>query len=314
MNVFLSTLSQMAFLFLLIAVGYLTAKLQAVPLSTSGILSKLENCILIPALVLGTVMQNFTVERIGVAWKYLVAGFAVLAVTIPAAILLSRLCAKDTYTRNIYTYGLAFSNFGFMGNAVAAALFPDLFMEYLIFVLPFWILIYLWGVPTLLIPVEGEKKTLRQRLKNFINPMLIATVVGMVIGLTGIPLPSFLNSAVSALGSCMSPVAMLLTGMAIAKINFRETFRNRSVYAVSVLRLLAIPLVFVVLFQFLPVEYGIAACAVCALAMPLGLNTIVVPGAYGKDTSVASGMALISHLLSCVTIPLVFALFDVLAS
>lgn len=313
MEIFLSTLGQIVFLFLLIAVGYLVAKLQAVPQGTSGVLSKLENCVLIPALVLGIFMENFTVERIGTAWKYLVAGFAVLAVTVPAAILLSRLCAKDSYTRNIYTYGLAFSNFGFMGNAVAAALFPDIFMEYLIFVLPFWIMIYLWGVPALLIPAEGEK-TLRQRLKSFINPMLIATFVGMLIGLTGIHFPDFLTSAVSSLGSCMSPIAMLLTGMAIAKINLRDTFRNWSIYAVSALRLLAIPLIFVALFIFLPLDYGIEVCTVCALAMPLGLNTIVVPGAYGKDTSVASGMALISHLLSCITIPLVFALFELLAS
>ena len=47
-------------------------------------------------------------------------------------------------------------------------------------------------------------------------------------------------------------------------------------------------------------------CAVCAIAMPLGLNTIVIPSAYGKDSTVAAGMAIISHLLSCITIPLVF--------
>ncbi len=38
----------------------------------------------------------------------------------------------------------------------------------------------------------------------------------------------------------------------------------------------------------------------------LGLNTVVVPSAYGKDTSVASGMALVPHVASIVTIPLVF--------
>ena len=40
--------------------------------------------------------------------------------------------------------------------------------------------------------------------------------------------------------------------------------------------------------------------------MPLGLNTIVIPNAYGKDTTVASGMALISHVLSVISIPLIF--------
>ncbi len=310
MSIFLSTLNRMGFLFLLIALGYLVVKLGALPGSASGLLSRLENCVLIPALMLGTFLQNFTVERIGGAWQYLAAGFAVALAGIPVAMLLARLCSRDSYVRNLYTYGLAFSNFGFMGNAVAAALFPELFMEYLIFVLPFWVLIYLWGVPTLLIPAGDEKQTLRARLHNFVNPMLIATLVGMVLGLSGLPIPSFVGEAITVLGDCMSPVAMLLTGMAVAKIDLKAAFRRGSVYAVSLLRLLAIPLAAVLLLALLPVERGLAACVVCALAMPLGLNTIVVPGAYGRDTSVASGMALISHLLSCLTIPAVFALFD----
>jgi predicted permease len=44
--------------------------------------------------------------------------------------------------------------------------------------------------------------------------------------------------------------------------------------------------------------------------MPLGLNTLVIPAAYGKDTSAAAGMALVSHFLSCISIPLVFLLME----
>ena len=308
--IFLSTLNQMAFLFLLIVIGYILSRTGAVPHDTERTLSKLENAIFIPALVMGTFMQNFTLEKLGVAGQYLLAGFAVAALTVPAAIFLARKCSKDSYIRKIYTYGLSFSNFGFMGNAVAMALFPDVFMEYLIFVLPFWMLIYVWGVPTLLIPDTGEKKRLKDRLHAFVNPMMIGMVIGMAIGLINPPLPAFLQSGVSTLGNCMSPIAMLLTGMTIAKIDLKATFKNLSIYTVSLIRLLAFPLAFVVLFLLFKLPYGMAACIVCCLAMPLGLNTIVVPNAYGMDTSVAAGMTLISHLLSCITIPVVFLLFD----
>jgi len=46
--------------------------------------------------------------------------------------------------------------------------------------------------------------------------------------------------------------------------------------------------------------------------MPLGMNSIVVPKAYGKDSTVASGMVLISHVLACLTIPFIFMLFNIL--
>lgn len=65
--------------------------------------------------------------------------------------------------------------------------------------------------------------------------------------------------------------------------------------------------------DLLKLSYGIEACIVCNLAMPLGLSTVVIPASYGKDTSTAAGMALLSHLLSCATIPLIFMLFEMLA-
>lgn len=311
MTVFFSTLQQMAFLFLLIVVGYTVARLDVVPENTPSVLSKLENNVFIPALVFGTFLQQFTFERIGVAWQYLLGGFAVLAISIPAAMLCARFCAKDTYTRHIYTYGLSFPNFGFMGNAVVSALFPAVFADYLIFVLPFWMLIYLWGVPKLLIPSENNGKNgLRSSLKSFVNPMFVGMFLGMILGLLSPPVPAFLLTAVDTLGDCMSPVAMLLTGMTVAKIDLKKTFRDGSVYLASVLRLVVYPLVFVALLAILPLPEGLSVCVLCAVAMPLGLNTVVIPSAYGLDTSAAAGMALVSHLLSCLTIPAVFFLYE----
>ena len=66
------------------------------------------------------------------------------------------------------------------------------------------------------------------------------------------------------------------------------------------------------LLRPLGIDEKFIICTVCTLAMPLGLNTIVVPSAYGKDTSVAAGMALVSHILSIISIPLIFMLLNVL--
>ena len=102
----------------------------------------------------------------------------------------------------------------------------------------------------------------------------------------------------------------MLTGMTIAKFNLREVLGIKSVYLVTILRLIAFPLLFLgVIFAF-PMPETFATCAVCSLAMPLGLNTIIIPSALGKDTRVASGMALVSHILSCLTIPAIFMIFE----
>lgn len=312
MSIFASTLNQLAFLFGFIALGYLLAKIKALPDNSAAVLSKLENMIFIPALVMGTFIENFTVQSLSSAWKLLAVSTIVAIVAIPFAIFVSKAVTKDKYIQNIYTYGLSFSNFGFMGNAVVKSLFPDIFLEYLIFTLPLWVAIYLWGVPILLIADAGKKRTLKENLKSFVNPMFGAMLVGMIIGISGISLPAWLNSLVATAGDCMSPVAMILTGVVVSTISLKKTFTNLRIYIVSIIRLLVMPLLFILVAWLLKSYYAeipqtFYVCAVCSLAMPLGLNTIVIPSALGKDTSVAAGMTVISHLLSCITIPFIFA-------
>jgi predicted permease len=140
--------------------------------------------------------------------------------------------------------------------------------------------------------------------------MFIAMLIGMVIGILNIKLPSSINSVISTSANCMSPVAMILTGFTVAELDIKKTLKNASVYIISVFRLIVFPLFGIALFALIPLYFpdSYVICAVCSMAMPLGLNTIVIPAAYGKDTSVASGMALVSHILSILTIPVIFML------
>lgn len=309
MAVFAATLNQTAFLFLFIVAGYILAKTKLVPDNSQGVLSKLEQYIFIPALVLGTFISGFSPENLTKYGKLLLGSSALAVLAIGLTLVCVRFCSKDKYERNIFTYGLSFPNFGYMGNAVVSALFPAMFSDYLIFVLPLWTLIYLWGVPSLLIGGSG-KPTVRERLKNFLNPMFVCMVLGIAIGLLGISMPKFIDTAVSAAGSCMSPVGMLLTGMTVARFKLKDVLNIKSVYVVTALRLLVFPGLFLGAMALFPMEKTFATCAICALAMPLGLNTIIIPNALGKDTRVASSMALVSHILACITIPVILAIFQ----
>lgn len=309
MNIFIPTLNQIAYLFLLIILGYVLVKIKILPDISDSILSRLENFLFIPALVLSTFMTNFTIEKISVYSTYFLAGFIVSFFGVLLAIILAKILFKS---RKIYAYGIAFSNFGFMGNAVVLALFPDLFTEYLIFVLPFWFFVYIWGVPLILSGDDNKKIKMKSRLKSLLNPMVIAMVVGIILGVVNLKLPVFINATVSSLGSLMTPIAMIITGITIAKIDLLKVIKNFSVYFLSIIRLIIIPLITIFLLMFMQISYELKLCILFALAMPLGLNSIIVLNAYGYDTTEASGMALISHALSLVTIPLIFSIFSYL--
>ncbi len=319
---FTAILNQMVFLFAFIALGFFFAKTKLVPENSAQVLSRLENLLFIPALVLGTFIKNCTLEDLGRMWKLLVMSGGMLALFIPLSLLSARLCFKENYLRKIATYGLAFSNFAYMGNAVMAGVFGEaMFADYLVFCLPLWLGIYLWGVPVLLISgsnEDGEKVKWKDRLKNFLNPMLVCTVIGIALGLSGLgaKLPKSIVSVVDTAGNCMSPVAMLLTGLTVGKLDLKALLSRWRIYVFSAIKLFLFPLVFLAVFAFLPQNAFISrtflVCGMCVACMPMGLNTIVVPAGYGKDTTDAAGMALVTHILSVGTIPLMFMLFQLI--
>ena len=331
MSLFVSTLNQMGVLGAYMIIGFVIAKLRIVDRKSTTLLSKLENNVFLPALVLYTFAKNFNLAALSQSWKLLLFSLGTELVIIPIAIVSAKLASKDGFIRRMYTYGLSFSNFGFMGNAVVQALFSASFYQsYVIFTLPLWTLIYIWGVPGLLIE-RGEaseevgKKTLLEMLKPLINPMFIALLIGAVLGISGIGeyLLSlnggkgfFLMQVIKVCGDCMSLIAMIMTGITFAFIDVKKVLTDKSIYLVTALRLIVYPLVFggiALLFakHVIAFDDAIFQCFVISLAMPLGLNTIVIPAAYGRDTSVPAGMALISHTLSIATIPLVMMIFKI---
>ncbi len=322
MEFFQPILNQMVYLFAFIVIGYLLIKIKALPAESTATLSKLESKLFIPALALYTFMNNFTVHMLGESGIILLLSIGMLVIIVPMAILGSRLIfGSDAYLKKIATYGLTFANFGYMGNAIMSNVFPEIFLQYNVFCMPLWVLIYLWGVPTLLIADNkegGEKVSLKEKLKPLCNPMFAAMIIGIIFGLTGftdIIHPSITN-VIKVSGDCMSPIAMILTGMTIAQSDLWKMVTKWQTYVLSAVRLLVFPTIFILIFALLPqneiITETFLICALASLAMPLGLNTIVVPKGYGKDTTDAAGMALISHTLSIGTIPLMFLLLNVL--
>ena len=308
MDVFLSTLNQSGFLFLLILIGYLLAKFGVVPRSSAGMLAKLENFVFVPAIIIGTFVRDFTFEKLSSAWSLMAVCAGIMVVTTLIAIIVPILLEKPGYRRNIYTYSLAFSNFGFMGYAIIGEFFPDLFLQYTLFCLPIWFLLYLWGIPILLIPKSEGGASILSRLKPFVNPMVITLIIGMILGLCGAVLPTWVESAVDSAKACLSPVAMILTGISISTISIKKAFTSPKIYIVSLLRLVAIPLLFILVAKLIPfgeIEYLLA---VCTLAMPFGLNTIIMPEAYGQDAELGAGLTLVSSVLACITIPLMLTI------
>ena len=306
MQVFTSTLNQMMVLFIFMALGFFLNKKRLLPLDDSVVLSKLETYAFVPCLVFSVFYKYCTVENFKQKWTYMLYGAAVMAVSLPIGIVLAKFFAKDGYLKKIYTYSFAVANFSFMGNAVVLGVFGEkVLFDYMIFTLPLNLYVYSIGTASLIPTEKGGKLS----VKTFVNPIFIALILGAVCGLLSVPLPKFITTAISSAGACMSPLAMLLTGFVIGEYSLKTLASDKKVYLASVIRLIILPSAFMAVLLLLKTDKDIIRVALCATAMPFGLNTVVFPAAYGGDTTPGAGMALVSHLISIITIPVMFSIF-----
>lgn len=322
---FLATLNPMLTLFICIVVGFVLSKTKILPASASSVMAKLEVWVFCPALSFYTMAQYFTVDNIGEhATNVVIALLVVSIIVLPFAYLLSSLFVrKNVYERNVYRYAMAFSNMGYLGDPVVQSMLGDSGLAfYKMYTLPMSLVIYTWGVSTL-VPSDAQRK--KNVLLNLLNAPTIAMVLGMIVGITGagsfvlgIPNSNFFGSTLSALKACMGPVAMLIAGVTIARFPIKPMLTNVKVYLATAVRMIILPAITVAVVYLLitlaKVAFGLAIgnmvlhlayfCSGCAL----GLNTVVFPEAYGGDPSTGASMAMISHTLCVVVIPLMYAL------
>ena len=100
----------------------------------------------------------------------------------------------------------------------------------------------------------------------------------------------------------------MFDGFVIGDYPFKNLLSLKKVYIAMVLRLLILPIVIIAILVLCGANKHIATLALFAYATPLGLNTVVFPAVYGGDTQTGAGMAMISHILCIVTIPVLYVL------
>ena len=138
--------------------------------------------------------------------------------------------------------------------------------------------------------------------------------LGIIVGLTGIQqyIPQFFVDTMDALQNCLGPVAMIVAGYVIGDYNFGSLLSDKKVYIATGLRLIVLPAILVLILYACGADIYTITLALFAFATPLGLNTIVFPAIYNGDTKTGASMAMISHVLCVITIPLMYGLLTLL--
>ncbi len=154
------------------------------------------------------------------------------------------------------------------------------------------------------LPVIG-----RVALSLFRNPLVLAPVLGVLYGGTGLGLPAGVERFLALLGdNAASPVALVSLGAFLADARGRPDWRSLS--ALTLLKLIGQPALTWLLarfvFQMAPQE---TAVAVVLSALPTGTGPYMLAQLYRRDATVTAGSIMATTVLSVVTISVLLAFF-----
>ena len=157
----------------------------------------------------------------------------------------------------------------------------------------------------------AERPSTAKFAKNIAkNPLIIAAVLGIVMNLLHVPLPSIVTKPLLDLSAMASPLAMMALG---ACFNFKTFQSNRLAIAIGTAgRLVVMPF----LITAGGVAVGFRGAELCALficsATPAAVASVAMADAMGCDAELAGEIMITTSALSSVTLFLELCLLQAL--
>lgn len=131
------------------------------------------------------------------------------------------------------------------------------------------------------------------------NPLIVASVAGLLANLSGLRLPDCLENPISQLGASASPVALLLLG---AQFEFQDVRLHRRNLAIcTALRLLVYPGAALSLAALSGLRGPEFAALISMFATPTAVSSFSMAAQMGGDPDLAASAVTVTTMLSAAT-------------
>ena len=319
-------LQQMIILLLLMMTGFAIKKFGLINKAGEKTISAVVVNVANPAMVLAASINKENkiqgIELLRVFGLILVVYIILLGL----AWILTRLLRVPVTQRGTYKNMTVFSNIGFMGFPLVSAMFgSDAMLFASLFVIPYNVLIYTYAYVMMdrdraaaggKNEEAGEENTERTgaktghsgvgaTLKKIFNIGVISSILTIIIYLTGIPIPKFIESTVSHLSGLTAPLSMIVIGASMADMKFKEMFTDVRLLIFSGLKLLIIPVIGVLLIRLTGADPLFVGVSMIMLGTPVGSMTAMIAQTYGSNSELASRGVALTTVLSVITLPIV---------
>jgi predicted permease len=309
MNISILLMQQIVQLFLMIFMGYLIVKTGLVRDDDSKVLSKIILYLIVPCVIINAFQVDYTTDTV----KGLLIAFAASVMTQVILLVVISVAGKLLHLNEVEVASVYYSN---SGNLIVPIVTFILGQEWVLYGCVFMSvqLVFLWTHCKKIISREASYDW----KKIILNINMISIFIGVILFFTGIRLPEIIGNTLASVGTMIGPASMIVTGMLFAGMNLKQIFANKRVYFITFLRLIAVPLIALVLIKlsnlasFSADGNKIMLIVFLAIITPSASTVTQMCQVYGNDSKYASAINVMTTLLSIITMPVMVMLFQMI--
>ncbi len=298
-------------LFLIMLVGWVGHKSKVLPEATQSALTKLVVYITTPCTILYSVLSNDNLPSAGTMVQMILISTGCYVLVALLSFLAVRLLRIPKESRGTYMCMLIFTNCGFIGFPVVQAIYGSSAVFYAAVInIPYYPVLYTLGVWLLTrdaVARGGVQKKVKLDVATLISPCMVASLLAIVLALTGWKLPSVLTDTIANIGNITTPGALLVIGISIAKQPIREMLGSVKIYLMSLVRLIILPAIIWLVLRPLISDPTLLGVVVVTFAMPTATMVNMLAAEYHSDEPSSVKGVFITTLLSMITIPILVA-------
>lgn len=297
MEAFLAVTAKVAVILIFIVLGYVTVKFGMFSQKGLGEITSFLLYVVTPCLI----VDSFLSAESGAldAWSLF------LAVVLPAISMFMSIAGsyllfkkEEPNRRKVLRFALIFCNVGFMGVPLVQGIVGAegvLFSSF--FIVVFNVISWTYGYTMM-----GGGKI---RIKTLMmNPGVIGLVIGLPLYFFDVQLPELIASPVDMISAVNTPLAMIVVGGYIARVNWKEFISDIAVYKLAFLRLIVAPALYLVVALLVRPNETLLLSSVIQAATPVAANTVLFAVQFKNDAELASKSIAVTTALSVLTIPL----------
>lgn len=284
-----------------IGIGFAVRRTKLVSGTFRADLSRFILYVSLPAFLLHNMNFSFSKELMNASLDMVLLSLLCYAIVLGLSSLFGKTRLVPAHEMAPYRYTMSFSNTGFLGYPIIAALLGQeaVFLAAM-FNLTFDLLQWTYGVRIF-------EKGSAFKFRHLLNPAIIAILSGFVMFVLGLRFPQLIQDLIASLGGTATPLSMVTTGLIIAEFDLKDLIKGVKPLFVSFYRLIFLPLLICLVLYLAGLRGLKLAVPVLLFGMPAAASGPIIALNYGGDFQMTSRLLCITTILSALTIPLIEA-------